>query len=463
MEIRKNLQWYCLVLAIFMLPLAGCSLSGGASSYEEARAIAEEAYIFAYPMLENYRMMQMQAITADNFNRLVHSTELNGPGVADGIREQRDTLSSTAWLDLQAEPMVLTVPPVPDRYYSFQFIDMFAFNFAYVSPRAFGRSGGVFVIAGPDWNGKKPRGVDSVFRSEGNFVLCMGRTEVNGEDDIPNVRAIQERYTLKPLSSWLGMAPPKAPSRDPFPLYMRIAADSAHFISYLNFMLGQTVQHPSEEQLYERFGMLGIGPSYRFDANEFSGTIRDAIDDAVESALEQIEDSQAVLCEETNGWALYRRVFGDRERMQGLYLVRASAAKSMLYGADQEETTYINAFYDEDGDPLDASEQNYVLRFERDELPPVDSFWSLTMYESPSLSLVENDLERYSLGSRTSSLIYGADGSLNIYISAESPGGSNEANWLPAPAGPFSPTLRLYLPQAIPGTQHYVPPAIRKE
>ena len=462
MESRKNVVWYLFIIAIFMLPLAGCSLSGGAASYEDARAIAEEAYIFAYPMLENYRMMQMQAVASDSFNRFTHATELKGPGESTGVREQRDTLSSTAWLDLQAEPMVLVLPPVAGRYYSFQFVDMYAFNFAYISPRTFGGSGGVFVIAGPDWNGKKPQGVDAVLRSEGNFVLCMGRTAVDGPDDIGNVRALQERYVLKPLSSWLGTPAPKAPSRDPFPLYMRIAADSAHFISYLNFMLGQTRPHSSEEQLFERFSMLGIGPSYRFDANEFSGTIRDAIDDAVVSALEQIEESQAVLCEETNGWALYRRVFGDRERMSGLYLVRASAAKAMLYGDDQEEVAYINAFLDSDGDPLDASTHSYVLKFEREELPPVDAFWSLTMYETPGLSLVENDLERYSLGSGSSSLIYGADGSLTIYMSAQSPGGSNEANWLPAPNGPFSPTLRMYLPRSVPGTSQYVPPPIRK-
>ncbi len=468
MESRRNAAWYCFLVAIALLPLSGCTLSGDAGSYDEARAIAEEAYIFAYPMLENYRMMQLQAVAADSFNRFVHASELAVPpakeatAIAGGVREQRDTLSSTAWLDLQAEPVVLVVPPIKDRYFSFQFVDIFTFNFAYVSPRTFGPAGGVFLIAGPDWNGRKPRGVDAVFRSEGNFVMCIGRTAVDGPEDLDSVRTLQQRYVLKPLSSWLGVPAPKAPPRDPFPLYMRIAADSAHFISYLNFLLGQSRPHPSEEQLFERFGLVGIGPSYRFDANEFNGTIRDAIDDAVASALQQIEEAQVLLCEKSNGWAVYRKVFGDRERMQGLYLVRAAAARTMLYGADQEETTNINAFLDEDGDPLDGSAHTYVLRFERDELPQVEAFWSLTMYALPGQTLLENPLERYTLGSRSSSLVYGADGSLTIYIGARSPRGSKEANWLPAPEGPFSPTLRMYLPMTIPGTPQYVPPPIRK-
>ena len=448
MESKKKILWYSFLMAIFILPLSGCSLSGRTNSYEEARTIAEEAYIFAYPMLENYRMMQVQAIASGNFNRFVHAAELLGPVDRDTFRPHNDTLSSAAWLDLRAEPMVLTVPPLSDRYYSFQFVDLYTSNFAYVGARTIGSSGGVFLIAGPEWNGKAPRAIDAVFQSEGNFVLCFGRTALNGPDDLPNVRAIQQNYTLQPLSKFLGTRPPEAAPSEVFPLYVKIAADSVHFISYLNFLMGQAKVHPSEESLFERFGLVGIGPSFYFNANDFSATIRDAIDDGIVSALEQIAESQSLLHEERNGWTIYRRVFGNRERLQGLYLVRAGAAKELLYGADPEEVSSLTANLDEDGDFLDASKRSYALTFAKEELPPVDAFWSITMYSMPEQVLAPNSLDRYSLGSKSPSLVYAADGSLTLYFSKESPGESREGNWLPAPDGAFSLTLRMYLPKA---------------
>ena len=462
MESKKKILWYSFLMAIFILPLSGCSLSGRTNSYEEARTIAEEAYIFAYPMLENYRMMQVQAIASGNFNRFVHAAELLGPVDRDTFRPHNDTLSSAAWLDLRAEPMVLTVPPLSDRYYSFQFVDLYTSNFAYVGARTIGSSGGVFLIAGPEWNEKAPRAIDAVFQSEGNFVLCFGRTALNGPDDLPNVRAIQQKYALEPLSKFLGTRPPEAAPSEVFPLYVKIAADSVHFISYLNFLMGQAKVHPSEESLFERFGLVGIGPSFYFNANDFSATIRDAIDDGIVSALEQIAESQSLLHEERNGWTIYRRVFGNRERLQGLYLVRAGAAKELLYGADPEEVSSLTASLDEDGDFLDASIRSYALTFAKEELPPVDAFWSITMYSMPEQVLVPNPLDRYSLGSKSSSPAYAADGSLTLYFSKESPGESREGNWLPAPDGAFSLTLRMYLPKADAVPPHYVPPPLRK-
>lgn len=463
MESKKKILWYSFLMAIFILPLSGCSLSGRTNSYEEARTIAEEAYIFAYPMLENYRMMQVQAIASGNFNRFVHAAELLGPVDRDTFRPHNDTLSSAAWLDLRAEPMVLTVPPLSDRYYSFQFVDLYTSNFAYVGARTIGSSGGVFLIAGPEWNGKAPRAIDAVFQSEGNFVLCFGRTALNGPDDLPNVRAIQQKYALEPLSKFLGTRPPEAAPSEVFPLYVKIAADSVHFISYLNFLMGQAKVHPSEESLFERFGLVGIGPSFYFNANDFSATIRDAIDDGIVSALEQIAESQSLLHEERNGWTIYRRVFGNRERLQGLYLVRAGAAKELLYGADPEEVSSLTASLDEDGDFLDASIRSYALTFAKEELPPVDAFWSITMYDLPEFFLVDNALDRYSVGDRTPGLVYADDGSLTITFSASAPADPvARANWLPTPAVGFRPLLRMYSPkpEAFDGTFE-LPPIVK--
>ncbi len=458
----KGTTWYLFLLAVLMLPISGCSQTSGTDNYNEARAIAEEAYIFAYPMLENYRTMQVQAISPDHFNRFTHSTEIKGPEYKDIVRPNNDTLYSILWLDLRAEPMVLHIPPVTDRYYSFQFVDMYTHNFAYAGVRTTGTRGGVFMVAGPEWNGEKPAGVNEIFRSEGNFVLCLVRTALEGPEDLENVHALQHRYDVEPLSAFLGVAPPEPSPMDVFPLYVQPDAESVHFISYFNFLLGQLRIHPSEEELIERFGAIGIGPGYYFDADALNGKIRRAIEAGIASALEQIEASGEILGGRSNGWVLTRRIFGSREQMQGLYLVRAGAAHMGIYGNDLEEAYYPTGDLDEEGELLDASKHSYVLRFEKDEIPPVDAFWSITMYNLPEQLMVENMIDRYSIGDRTEGLSFGEDGSLELYFSKVSPGGEKERNWLPAPDGLFTLTLRMYLPKEHALDPLYAPPAIRK-
>ena len=455
--------WHLFLVTVLLIPLSGCSFTSRTNNYEEARALAEEAYIFAFPMFEHYRTMQLQAIGSDSFNRFRHAVEILGPEHRAVVRPNNDTLYSTLWLDLRAEPMVLILPPISDRYYSFQFVDMYTHNFAYAGLRSTGTEGGIFLIAGPEWSGDKPSGVDVIFQSEGDFVLCLGRTALDGPEDLGNVHAIQQRYVVEPLSTFLGTEPPPPSPMDIFPLYMQVAAESVHFISYLNFLLGQLKIHPSEEAMIERFSLIGIGPSYHFDAHEFSEVIRSAVEDGIASALEKIAASSGLLGEKKNGWTLTRRIFGNREQMQGLYLIRAGAARIGLYGNDLEEAYYPSASLDADEEPLDASEHSYVLRFSGDEIPPVDGFWSVTMYCMPDQLLVENSIDRYSIGDRTRGLVYGADGSLELYFQKNSPGGEKERNWLPAPDGPFALTLRMYLPKedAI-SPPLYAPQPIRK-
>ena len=208
---------------------------------------------------------------------------------------------------------------------------------------------------------------------------------------------------------------------DVFPPYVQTAAESVHFISYFNFLLGQLKVHPSEEELIERFGAIGIGPGYYFDADALNGKIRRAIEAGIASALEQIKASGEILGERNNGWVLTRRIFGSREQMQGLYLIRAGAAHMGIYGNDLEEAYYPTGDLDEEGELLDASKHSYVLRFEKDEIPPVDAFWSITMYNLPEQLMVENPIDRYSIGDRTEGLSFGRSRSLELYFSMVSP------------------------------------------
>ncbi len=445
-----------------------CDASTGQSSAldaAQARGLAEQAYTFAYPMLEFYKTIYGSALLAGApsyrapLNEITHATRLIGPEFKDVVRPNNDTLYSSVWLDLRAEPMVISVPAIPDRYYSFQLIDVYTHNFAYIGTRATGTDAGSYLIAGPGWQGETPPGIGQVFRTEGNFAYSLTRTLVDGEADLPNVLALQQQYRVEPLSAYLKQPTPPAATLVA-PPYDAEAAASVAFIRYFNFLLGQVAIHPTETDLIASFAPLGIGPDAPFGEAQLDPALREAIAAGVSDALAKIQSYGPDLGEQKNGWTMTRRIFGNREQMQGKYLERAAAAYYGLFGNDLEEAYYPSLQVGADGKPLDGA-ANYTLRFEKDELPPVNAFWSLTMYSLPDQLLVANPIERYSIGDRTPGLKYGEDGSLEIYIQAESPGADKESNWLPAPKGPFSLTMRMYLPKPSALDPMYAPPPLK--
>ncbi len=427
---------------------------------DEARATAEEAYVFAYPMLEHYRTFLGMLRAQDSpfylgaFNVFDHDTELLGPEVTEIVRPNNDTLYSKAVLDLRAEPIVLSVPAVPDRYYSFQLIDLYTHNIGYVGTRATGTEAGSYLIAGPSWPPEPPPGIDGVIRSEGPILVALGRTAVRDAADVANVEEIQAGYTLQPLSAFLG-EPPPAPQPDyAFPPIGREQTRSPAFLEVFAFLMGQLEVDPSEEEMIGRFLALR-------DALGEPG-IYGAVQEGMEAARQRIRSAAPDLGKQRDGWFLLTGLFGNREGMQGKYLTRAAAAMLGLWGNDEEEAYYPSTGADGQGVPLDGSQHRYELRFAREELPDVEAFWSITMYGLPGQHMVANPIDRYSIGDRTEGVVYEEDGSLAILVQAESPGPEQEANWLPAPAGPFSLTLRMYLPapEALDGP--YAPPPLRR-
>jgi hypothetical protein len=362
-SLKKVLRELPLFFLVFIIPMSGCSSSTNSVTPDEARAIAEEAYIFAFPMLENYRAMQAQAILPKIFNRFRHTTKLSGPDDTDVVRENNDTLYSVLWLDLRAEPVVVSVPPITDRYYTFQLLDLYTHNFGYVGTRVTGTGARTFVVAGPHWEGEKPDGADDFFRSESEFLLCLVRTGVNIDlpGDYEKVLGLQKQYAAKPLSSFLGLPAPEPFPMDIFPPFDQETADSPGFITYFNFLLGRLEIHPSEKDLIEKFGRIGIGPDFHFDENELSPAVRWAIQEGIDSAREQIWGCDNLLGETKNSWILSKRIFGSREQMQGKYLIRAGAARVGLYGVDLEEAYYPSSKFTPDGMTLNARENNYVL------------------------------------------------------------------------------------------------------
>jgi len=430
----------------------------------EAKSIAREAYIFAYPMLENYRTMYLQLLSWGEPNEFTHIKQLYGPKNTMIVRPNNDTVYSMVWMDLTVEPIVISIPEIRNRYFAFQLVDMYTHNLDYIGARTTGPGPTTFMVAGPKWEGEIPSGIAKVVFSEGNFVYCVVRTGVNSEleGDLQKVLKIQQQYKSQTLSNYCGNSVMEESHTVDLPPFDQAVADSIGFIGYFNFLLGQLEIHPSEKDLIQGFSKIGIGPDYPFDPTSFSEPVREAIEAAIVEARDEIYAMETKIGTIQDGWSLPERIFGNRERMQGLYLMRAAAAHLGLYGNDLEETFYPNCLFDGDGETLDASKYNYVIVFSKDQLPPVDprGFWSLTMYNEGQ-QFVENPLNRYSIGDR-SKLKYGEDGSLILYLQHESPGASKESNWLPTPDGEFKLTMRIYIPLPEGLDPLYCPPPVQK-
>jgi hypothetical protein len=450
-------KWLSLVLfAALGISIATTGASAQNVSPPEARAIARDAYIYAFAMMESYQTWRAQAVDktapgyVGGFNVFRHYSEPFTPDNKDIVTPNNDTPYSWAWLDLRAEPMVVSVPAIAkDRYYVMQWIDLFTQNFAYIGVRATGIREGSYLIAGPKWNGNKPRGIKQVFKAETDIVGTLTRTALQGPDDVRNVRALQKRYKLQPLSAFLERpAPPAAPAID-FPPYDKAKARTHDFIGYLNFLL-QFAEPPvsSEVAIRQRFEAIGIGPGKPWDASKIDPATLAAIDAGVKEGQAKI-DALAAKTFTTNG------LFGSRAQLKTNYLQRDVGAMKGLYGNSLEEAWY-GGYVCDGGKPS-------TIRFSKADLPPARFFWSMTMYTIPERFLFANPLNRYSIGDRTKGLTYGKDGSLTIYVSNTSPGKDKESNWLPAPDTRCSLVARVYGPGKAAITGQWKLPPLEEE
>jgi hypothetical protein len=359
-----------------------------------------------------------------------------------------DTPYSFIGMDLRAEPIVLTVPPIEkERYFSIQLIDAYTHNFDYIGSRTTSNDGGSFLIAGPNWKGETPTGIKKVIRSETELLLAAYRTQLFNPGDLENVKKIQDAYKAQPLSAFLGQPAPKpAPAIDfPKPLTPDAQKTSLEFFNLLNFTLQFCPTHPSEKELMERFSKIGVGAGKTFDASKLSPEMKTAIEGGMAAAWTELAALKKKIDakEVTSG-----DMFGTREHLKNNYLYRMGGAVLGIYANSKEEAMYPAYTVDSEGKPLDGSKGRYTLRFAPGELPPANGFWSLTMYQLPSSLLFANPLNRYLLNKpMLPQFKMDADGGLTFFIQSESPGKDKEANWLPAPKGPFFMAMRLYWPK----------------
>ncbi|MDK1373493.1 MULTISPECIES: DUF1254 domain-containing protein [unclassified Sinorhizobium] len=426
----------------------------------EARAIAKEAYIYGYPIVDSYRIMHAYFVDTTSpeykapWNELVNIPRVYTPADTAIQTPNSDTPYSFVGMDLRTEPIVLTVPPIEkDRYFSIQLIDAYTFSFDYIGSRATGNDGGSFMIAGPGWKGEKPQGVKEVIRSETEFVLAGYRTQLFSPGDLDNVKKIQAGYKAEPLSAFLGQpAPAAAPAIDFIkPLTPAEQRTSPEFFNVLNFILQFCPTNPSETELMARFAKVGVGAGKTFDVGKLPPELKSAVEGGMADAWEEFAKLKVRIdADEVTAGDL----FGTREFLKNNYLYRMAGAVMGIYGNAKEEAMYPVYTVDADGQKLDGT-HDYTLHFAPGQLPPVHAFWSITMYELPSSLLVDNPVDRYLLNSpMMPNFVTDADGGLTFYVQRESPGKDKEPNWLPAPKGPFWISMRLYWPkeEALNGT-----------
>jgi hypothetical protein len=384
------------------------------------------------------------------------------------ITPNSDTPYSILWLDLRAEPVVLSVPAVDKvRYFSVMLCDGNTFNYGYVGSRATGVDAGDYLVVGPNWQGPIPAGIKKVFQSSTQFSAVAYRTQLFDAEDMPNVVKIQAGYKSQPLSAYLKQPAPAAVPAIEFP---KVNAElvKQNFFEYLDFALQFAPAGPEENEIRSKLARIGVGAGKTFDFKDLPVMHKIEIGLGMKDGEEKVEKYLASGQKDVNGWKI-GSLFGDRPFYSGDWLKRAAAAKGGIYGNDAVEAVYPMAKTLADGEILDGSKHAYTLTFPAGQSPPVNAFWSVTMYDGKTQLLIENPISRYLINSpMLSGMKKGADGSLTLYVQNKSPGPDKEANWLPAPNGPIYLVMRLYWPKTEapsilpPGTGAWQPPGIKK-
>ncbi|WP_148072956.1 DUF1254 domain-containing protein [Bythopirellula goksoeyrii] len=452
-------QLSCLAIVVLACWVNKCSAQD--LTAVEAQTIAREAYIYGYPIVESYRTMYAFAIDGDSdefkapLNAFKHEANVFTPADKEVVTPNADTPYSFLWMDLRSEPVVLGVPANEKaRYYSIQLTDLFKFNFDYIGSRVTGNGAGQYLIAGPNWTGETPTGISKVIRCETGFALAVYRTQLLGPDDLQNVKDIQKQYTAKTLSEFAGEPMPAPATETEFPLPSPDAGPDLAFFSALNFILQFCPPSKSEQKLIARLARIGVAAGEPYDVDAISPDMR-------ESLTKGMAEGEAAITAAASKLKV-AEVIGTREYLGSEYLIkRAVAAKLGRYTNSKEEALYPLYLSDAGGKPLDGSSANYVLKIGPEELPPVNAFWSITVYDSQNNTLVLNPISRYRISSSMlDSLDRDVNGGLTIPIQCQSPEEEQAANWLPAPNGPFYMVMRLYWPkpEAYDGT--WTPPLV---
>ena len=371
-----------------------------------------------------------------DWNQIHNTARVYTPADTTIQTPNSDTPYSAVGADLRTEPLVLTVPPIEqDRYYSLQFVDLYTYNFDYVGSRTTGNGGGKYLLAGPNWKGDKPEGIDKVIRSDTDLALVLYRTQLFG-----TVRPRQRQEDPGRLSGHpaVGVPEPAATTARACDR-LRAAADrdqektSPQFFEILNFALRFAPTLPAEKDLRDRFATIGIGPDGSFDADKLSPEMRAG--DRRRDGRRVGRTGRAQEGSDRHRQGRLGQFFGTAADLKGNYLYRMAGAVLGIYGNTAAEAIYPGVVDDSTGQPLTGADK-YTYHFASGQLPPVNAFWSLTMYELPQSLLVANPINRYLINSpMESSLIKDPDGGITLYLQNESPGRTRKPTGCPRRRG----------------------------
>ncbi|NER93725.1 MAG: DUF1254 domain-containing protein [Symploca sp. SIO1B1] len=430
--------------------------------------IGIQAYIYAYPMilmeitrrlLTNVEASTDELVPMNQFGHRRHFPDQTSKAV---VRPNADTLYSVAWFDVSQEPLVLSVSDTNGRYYMLQIIDMWTDTFAVPGSRTLITKAVNYAIISPKWQGKLPDGFEPIYSP--TTVGCInGRTQTNNVADYENVHQIQDGYKVTPLSQWgKSYTPPTKVAVNPAwdmktPARVQIANMSAgSYFELFATLLKDNPPHQIDWNIVKQLEQIGIVPGQDFEFSKLDSTARQMLEKALVDSPKIIANQGERFGENINGWQIAREGMGS----YGIsYLRRAYVALIGLGATVPEDIIYPISVIDGDGNPYHGSHR-YVLHFDRDRLPPVNAFWSLTMYDSSGY-FIENPLNRYCIGDRDP-LKFNSDGSLDIYIQHDSTGKTQESNWLPAPADEFNLTIRLYWPKTEILSGEWNPPPVKR-
>jgi hypothetical protein len=440
----------------------------------KAKDIAEAGFIYGLPIVMGYGVMYEFALDRNSgqfkapFNQIANAANVFTYKDTAVVTPNSDTPYSVVWMDLRAEPLVLSVPPVdPKRYYSVMLCDGNTYNYGYIGTRATGSEAGDYMVVAPDWKGATPPAIKKVFRSSTQFSMAIYRTQLFNPDDLDNVKKVQAGYKVQTLSAYLKQPTTTAAATIDFPKIDKELAKT-NFFDYLDFALQFAPAQENEKEIRAQLASIGVGPGKTFNFKDLPLEQKLEIGLGMKEGEKKVDEAVANAGKAVNGWRV-SSLFGDSAFFNGDWLKRAAGAKGGIYGNDAAEAMYPARRTDSEGQTLDGSQHNYTLTFPAGQLPPVNAFWSLTMYDGKTQLLIENPINRYLINSpMLPTMKTNADGSLTFYIQNKSPGADKESNWLPAPNGPIYLVLRLYWPKVEPpsilpvGEGTWQPPDVKR-
>jgi hypothetical protein len=454
------------LLAAFAAPFG--APAHAAVTAEEAHEIGIDAYLYFYPLITmDLTRRQSTNIAAGKelgkgpMNWFV-SVPAYPPGDYKGVvRTNFDTLYSIAWLDMTKEPMVVSAPDTSGRYYLLPMLDMWTDVFASPGWRTTGTQAGNFLITPPNWSGRVPAGMTRI-SAPTPYVWIIGRTKTDGPQDYDAVHKIQAGYKITPLSQWGKPPRPVAAKIDPdvdMKTPPKVAVDSMsadRYFAYAAELLKTNPPHITDQPMIAQLKKLGIESRKSFDFAKADPVVQKALAAARVDAQQLMQQAVPTIARMANGWSMNTDTMG----VYGNWYLKRAIVTQLGLGANlPEDAIYPLDFVDEAGKPLDGASK-YVLHFDKGETPPVAAFWSVTLYDADGFQ-VPNSLNRFAVSSWMP-FHYNADGSLDLYFQSEDPGPDKEANWLPAPKGPFNLTMRLYAPKAVALTGKWNPPPVKR-